>query len=175
MLWLLVNRYPQEKITLVGHSVGGVVARLTLVRSKIPHIRALISIASPHLGTPLAEEALDATSNPWPVEIIKDFFGGSDYQTLKYSRGLYIDIVQPWPGSLLFWLNGQPHPQIEYVSVVRSQPFTLWGDMLVPGTSQNMNNLPALAGKSKLYTTASGHSLNPGDGILLTEILKNLQ
>lgn len=175
MLWFLAKRYPQEKMILVGHSVGGVVARLTLVRSKIPSVRALITIASPHLGTPLAEEALDATDDPWPVEVVKDFFTGDNYQILKYSRGLYIDIVQPRPGSLLFWLNGQPHPNITYVSIVRTQPFNLWGDRLVPGTSQNMNNVPALAGRSALYTTASGHALNPGDGILLARILKRLK
>lgn len=175
MIGFLVHRYPKEKIILVGHSVGGVVARLTLVRRAIPHLTALITIASPHLGTPLAEEALDATSSPWPLEIAKDFFGGNHYQTLKYSRGLYSDIVRPWPGSLLFWLNGQPHPKIAYVSVVRSRPFVLWGDILVPGTSQDMNNLPAFAGRSTRHVTASGHALNPGDGMLLVRILKDLK
>ena len=174
MLWFLSAKYPKEKIVLVGHSVGGVVARLTLVRSKIPNITALITIASPHLGTPLAEEALDATSSPWPVEIVKDFFGGNSYQTLKYSRGLYIDIVRPWPGTLLHWLNHQPHPPIHYVSIVRSQPFVLWGDILVPGASQDMNNLPSLAGKSTRHVTVSGHGLNPGDGVLLAQILETL-
>ncbi|MEO5362601.1 MAG: hypothetical protein H7838_03130 [Magnetococcus sp. DMHC-8] len=174
MLLFLASRHPKEKIIVVGHSVGGVVARLVLVRSQVPNATALITIASPHLGTPRAEEALDATSSIWPVEVFKDFFGGGGYQTLKYSRGLYIDIVRPFPGSLLFWLNGQPHPPIKYVSVVRSQPFVLWGDLLVPGTSQDMNNVPPVAGKSTLYTTASGHVLNPGDGQLLVQILKGL-
>ncbi len=48
------------------------------------------------------------------------------------------------------------------------------GDLLVPGASQDMNNLPPVAGKSTLYTTASGHPLNPGDGQLLVQILKTL-
>ncbi len=174
MLLFLANQHPKEKIILVGHSVGGVVARLVLVRTPIPNVSTLITIASPHLGTPLAEEALDATSNIWPVEVVKDFFGGDEYQTLKYSRGLYIDIVRPWPGSLLHWLNNQPHPAVRYISIVRSQPFVLWGDMLVPGASQDMNNVPPLSGKSTLYTTTSGHILNPGDGLLLTQILKGL-
>lgn len=172
ILLFLTTRHPNEKIILVGHSVGGVVARLVLVRSQVPNVAALITIASPHLGTPLAEEALDATSSIWPVEMFKDVFGGSSYQTLKYSRGLYIDIVRPWRGSLLYWLNGQIHPPIKYVSIVRNQPFVLWGDLLVPGTSQDMNNVPSIAGRSKLYTIASGHVLNPGDGLLLIQILK---
>ncbi|MBF0182827.1 MAG: alpha/beta fold hydrolase [Magnetococcales bacterium] len=174
MLRFINSQHPKEKIILVGHSVGGVVARLVLVRSQIPNAHALITIASPHLGTPLAETALNATSDIWPVEVIKDFFGGNSYQTLRYSRGLYIDIVRPWPGSLLFWLNGQPHPPLKYVSIVRSQPFVLWGDLLVPGTSQDMNHVPPLAGKATLYTSATGHELHPGDGPLLLTILKSL-
>ncbi|MEO5340861.1 MAG: alpha/beta fold hydrolase [Magnetococcus sp. MYC-9] len=172
MLFSLVQQHPKEKIILVGHSVGGVVARLVLVRSQIPNVAALITIASPHLGTPLAEEALDATSSIWPVEVFKDFFGGSGYQTLKYSRGLYVDIVRPWPGSLLHWLNGQPHPPVRYVSIVRNRPFVLWGDLLVPGSSQDMNNVPAVGGRSTLYSTPSGHPLNAADGMLLVQILK---
>lgn len=175
MLLFLANRHPKEKLILVGHSVGGVVARLVLVRSPIPNVAALMTIASPHLGTPLAEEALDATSSIWPVEVFKDIFGGGQYQTLKYSRGLYMDIVRPRHGSLLYWLNGQSHPPIKYFSVVRNQPFVLWGDLLVPGTSQDMNHIPAIAGRSKLYTMASGHVLNPGDGMLLTQILKEFE
>ncbi|MBF0096384.1 MAG: alpha/beta hydrolase [Magnetococcales bacterium] len=174
MLRFVNSRHPKEKIILVGHSVGGVVARLVLVRAQIPNAAALITIASPHLGTPLAETALDATSDIWPVEVIKDIFAGDGYQTLKYSRGLYIDIVRPWPGSLLYWLNSQPHPPLKYVSVVRTQPFVLWGDLLVPGNSQDMNQVPPLAGKSTLYSTASGHALNPGDAPLLLQILKSL-
>ncbi len=174
MLRYITSRHAKEKIILVGHSVGGVVARLVLVRSQVPNVSALITIASPHLGTPLAETALNATSDIWPVEVIKDIFAGGGYQTLKYSRGLYIDIVRPWPGSLLYWLNNQAHPPLKYISVVRSQPYVLWGDLLVPGNSQDMNQIRALAGKSTLYTSATGHELHPGDGQLLLEILKKL-
>lgn len=174
MLTLLNQRHPKEPIVLVGHSVGGVVARLALVKQYLPNVVALITIASPHLGTPRAEQALDATYDPWPIEVVKSFFGGSRYQTLKNSRGLYRDIVQPWPGSLLFWLNKQSHPKIHYFSVVRSRPFVLWGDALVPGTSQDMNNVQPLTGQSKRYVTVSSHELNPGDGMVLLNILKTL-
>lgn len=174
MVRFLGMRYPKEKVILVGHSVGGVVARLMVVRSRPANVSALITIASPHLGTPVAESALDATTSFWPIEVLKDIFGGYNYQTLKYSRGLYIDIVRPWPGSLLFWLNGQPHPAIRYVSIVRTRPFVLWGDLLVPGSSQDMNNVPALAGRSTLYTSATGHAIQPSDGALLSEILNTL-
>ena len=40
-----------EQIILVGHSVGGVVARLYMVEHAKNDLIALITIASPHLGT----------------------------------------------------------------------------------------------------------------------------
>ncbi len=174
LLNLITARHPKESVILVGHSVGGLVLRLALVQGRVTNPSALITIASPHLGTPRAEQALNATNDWWPTEVIKDFFGGDSYQTLKFSRGLYIDIVRQHPGSLLFWLNNQPHPNIRYVSIVRGTPFALWGDLLVPGFSQEMNNIPALRGRSTLYTVGSGHALNPIDGFTLVTLLKDL-
>ncbi len=171
MVWFLNAQHPDERIILAGHSVGGVVARLALVRRQIPNAAALITIASPHLGTPRAEQALDATDGSFPFGMMRDFFGGSGYQTLKYSRGLYIDIIQPYPGSFLHWLNLQPHPAIGYHAIARGGPFILSGDILVPGYSQDMNRVPALAGRSTLFTIGTGHFLTPADGQLLVEIL----
>ncbi|MBF0126362.1 MAG: hypothetical protein HQM02_04035 [Magnetococcales bacterium] len=174
LLQRLATRHPKERFILAGHSVGGLVLRLALVQGRVPNPAALITIAAPHLGTPRAEQALDATNDWGPVEILKDFFGGGGYQTLKFSRGLYLDIVRQHPGSLLFWLNHQPHPRIPYFSVVRGTPFVLWGDMLVPGPSQDMNNIPLLRGRSTLHTLGTGHELGLPDGFTLANILQGL-
>ncbi|MBF0342262.1 MAG: hypothetical protein HQL95_15050 [Magnetococcales bacterium] len=174
MLRLLAARHSRERFLLVGHSVGGVVLRLALIRGDVPNPAALITIASPHLGTPRAEQALDATDDPWPVEVVKDIFGGGDYQTLKVSRGLYLDIVRQQPGSLLFWLNHQPHPEIRYVSILRGGPFVM-GDILVPGISQEMNNIPALRGRATSLIAGSGHELAWPDGYLLASQLEKLR
>ncbi|MGB1012396.1 MAG: esterase/lipase family protein, partial [Thiolinea sp.] len=45
----------KEPLALTGHSAGGVVARHWLVTANNVPVNALITIASPHLGTPLAE------------------------------------------------------------------------------------------------------------------------
>ncbi|PVV26443.1 MAG: hypothetical protein B6D74_01315, partial [gamma proteobacterium symbiont of Ctena orbiculata] len=58
MLALVAQRHPDEPIILVGHSAGGVVARMALVRGGVKNQKALITIASPHLGTVRAVEAL---------------------------------------------------------------------------------------------------------------------
>jgi pimeloyl-ACP methyl ester carboxylesterase len=166
------SRHPGEKVTLVGHSAGGVVARLALVRGGPGQVRRLITIAAPHLGTRRALEALDATHDSWPIGMIKDFFGGGLYHTVKASSPLLVDLAPAVPGSLLYWLNAQPHPDIEYVSVIRTTPEGLAGDVVVPGFSQDMNQVPALRGRSRVVAAPSPHELLPADGALLAMLLR---
>ncbi|MBF0109858.1 MAG: alpha/beta fold hydrolase [Magnetococcales bacterium] len=169
----LGRRHPGQPLIIVGHSAGGVVARLALVRGQLPPVRALITIAAPHLGTPRAEMALDAISDPWPLEVFKDFFVGGPYPLLRESSGLLFDLARPFPGSLLFALNLAPHPDIRYISVIRTQPF-LFGDTLVPGFSQDMNRIPALAGKAEVVLVPGDHPLHPGDGMVLQQLIRKL-
>ncbi len=170
-------RHPREKLTLVGHSAGGVVARLLLVRYGKGKVHRLVTIAAPHLGTHRAVQALDAVDDgglfgPIKEWIVRNEIGSGLYRTLKLSRGILFDLVPPAPGTLLWWLNGQPHPKIEYVSVIRSAGFFIAGDLLVPPFSQDMNRVPALRGRSKVYVTPQGHQLTPADGLLLARILR---
>lgn len=168
--------HPGEEIALIGHSAGGVVARLMLVQHGAGKVKKLITIAAPHLGTDRAIRALDAVDDDGMFGFIKEWFvreeiGDGLYRTLKVSRGILFNLVPPAPGTLLHWLNLQPHPDIEYVSVVRSSGYVIAGDLVVPPFSQDMNRVPALRGRSKLYITVQGHALTPNDGRLLAEIL----
>jgi pimeloyl-ACP methyl ester carboxylesterase len=165
---------PDESLVIVGHSAGGIVARMALVTGNIRNVKALITIASPHLGTTLANRALKATDESGIFGGIKSFFGGSGYHTLRRSRGLLFDLTSPYPGSLLYWLNAQPHPDIRYVSVVRLDPVGFAGDELVPGYSQDMNNVPSLHGSSSVIITPAGHTLVTEDGNTLLQILNEL-
>ncbi|MBF0414450.1 MAG: alpha/beta hydrolase [Magnetococcales bacterium] len=169
----LAHARPGQSLILVGHSVGGVVARAALTRGGLPSVKALITIAAPHLGTPRAEQALDAISDPWPIEVFKEFFIGGPYPLLRDSRDVLQDLTRPVPGSLLFALNTTFHPDIRYISVVRSQSFVL-GDSLVPAFSQDMNQVPALAGKSQVVLVAGDHPLFPGDGFTLEKMIHAL-
>ncbi|RTZ74812.1 MAG: hypothetical protein DSZ02_04545 [Gammaproteobacteria bacterium] len=168
--------HPDENITLVGHSAGGVVARLMLVQYGKGKVDRLITIAAPHLGTDKAIRALDAVDDDGMFGFIKEWFvkreiGNGLYRTLKVSRGILFNLVPPAPGTLLYWLNIQPHPDIEYISIVRSAGYVIAGDLVVPPFSQDMNQVPALRGKSKVYITYQGHELTPADGVLLARIL----
>lgn len=175
MLNTIRQRQPGEALIIAGHSAGGVVARMSLVRGGAADVSALITIASPHIGTTRAEQALDATDESGPFGIVKSVFGGSGYDTLRHSRGLLFDLTRPYPGNMLYWLNSQPHPDIKYYSVVRLNPVGFAGDELVPGFSQDMNNVPALHGSSHVITTPAGHTLVPQDANTLIHILGQLQ
>lgn len=165
------QQHKGEPIAIVGHSAGGVAARAVLVLGGGRNVKSLITIASPHMGTVRAEQALDATDIPFPFSIVADFFGGDTYDIARHSRSLYLDLVRPYPGSFLFWLNAQQHPDIKYVSVVRGQNGIGWGDYVVPAYSQDMNNVASLRGKSSLVTIAAEHALTPADGSAILDML----
>lgn len=172
----LSTRYPDESINLVGHSAGGVVARLTLVQYGAGNVKRLITLAAPHLGTDKAIKALNASNDSGMFGFIKealvrDAIGDGMYNTLQHSRGILVDLTPPAPGSMLFWLNGQAHPDIEYISIIRSAGYNIAGDIAVPPFSQDMNQIPVLAGKSRPVVVLQGHELTPQDGKLLADIL----
>lgn len=172
----LRQQHPDEAFILAGHSAGGVVSRLATLRGNTARINTLITIASPHLGTYRASQALDVVNSkpffcPGPgFDFMKSFFGGNDYDYLKHSRGALIDLLPPSSGNLLTWANLEPHPDIQYHSIIRYSP-NRPADNIVPAYSQDMNQIPALAGKAVLWPTATGHSLNPDDAYILLNIL----
>ncbi|MBC8210600.1 MAG: alpha/beta fold hydrolase [Gammaproteobacteria bacterium] len=169
------DRYPADKIIIVGHSLGGVVARLALIRHGAPNVKALITIASPHLGTALAYHGLDEVSDPFPINKIKEFFGGSRYDTLIRSKGMLHDILPAIPGRLLHWLNTRAHPPIQYFSVVRSGFNGALGDPIVPGFSQDMANVEAIGKSSTRLIQGFSHELSVLDGYALVNILTQLE
>ena len=163
----LKKRHPNEKTILVGHSAGGVVARLAMVKNKALDIYGLITIAAPHLGTDTAEAAnLIANS---PMGMVAPFLGAG---TLNRSRQLYADLVRERPGTLLFQLNRKPHPKAHYVAIIRQEAFALWGDNTVPAWSQDMRNVPALKGKTQAMTGGDEHGLEREDGQRILAILQ---
>ncbi len=173
------KRHPDEPITLVGHSAGGVVARMALVRHRPPGVVRLISIAAPHHGTWRAYQALDAVDTdgmfgPFKRWEVKRRLGGQLYYTLKASRGVLFDLTPPRPGNMLFWLNAQQHPDIEYVSIIRSGTLFMPGDRFVPPFSQDMRRLRPVGQDSLAYLSPQGHLLSPQDGQVIANLLREL-
>ena len=156
-------KHPQNSLVLVGHSAGGVVARLVMVRSGIA-IEGLITISSPHLGTDKAELAYNMSNSPFAW--IASFFG---LNTINRSRDLYRDLMREHPSSLIFWLNRQPHPKAFYASIVR-----IVGDKWVAPYSQDLNDVPALRGLATTITSVGTHHLQPADGAILVDLLNRM-
>jgi len=172
------HHHPDEAITLVGHSAGGVVARMTLVRHRPAGVQRLITIAAPHLGTSRALQALDAVDDDWPPPLrqirrweVRRRLGAPLYHTLRASRGVLQDLLPAHPGTLLYWLNRQPHPDIEYIALIRGGALHLPGDHLVPPFSQDMRQVSAIGTRAHTYTTPPGHRLRPHDGRVLAALL----
>jgi len=160
----------QEPLILVGHSAGGVVARSWLTKKNAKPTKALITIASPHLGTPLAGLASIASKTPL-VEAGRMM----GLKNFRKSKGVYIDLKQEQKGNYIHWLNHQRHPAISYVSIIRSNKRGLNKfDFVVPVNSQNMNNISAMRGQSATLLTDGDHFLTHNDGVYINDLVNKI-
>lgn len=161
MLESLHMAYPNEPITLVGHSAGGLIARFVMINRPDLNINRLVTIATPHLGTKLATMGYMIKSTP--MGMMAEMF---DMDPLPGDSDLLDELRPPKRGNFIGWLGYQSHPPAAYISIVRRG-----GDDYVSAFSQNMNNVPALRGRSQVIYTPGGHALNPFDGGILARIL----
>jgi triacylglycerol lipase len=163
-LHIIQQRHLEAEFILVGHSLGGVVARLSMVKARFPII-GLVTIASPHLGTDKAEIGRWIADSP--LSLITPFIGLGN---VNRSRNLFLDLEREYPASPLFNLNRTPHPEAVYISVVRVEEDSFWTAM-VPNYSQDMNNIPALRGKAITIRSLGSHYLQPADAPSLASLL----
>jgi len=159
----LADVYPNEKVIVVGHSLGGLTARLSLVKNGVFQVKALITIASPHLGTDLALIGMQELDDNFMSRWFKRMFSGGRYQMLENSAPVIYDILPERPGNMLYALNRQPHPDIPYFSIVRSYPNGQLGDQIVPGYSQDMHSVAAIRQRSTRILQGSRHDLTQQD------------
>ena len=162
----LLQLYPEQDIILVGHSAGGVLARYVMVQQPQLNIAMLISIASPHLGTDTAEFGKMLGNSP--LAMIAPMIGAN---TLNLSQNLYNDLLPEMPHRFLYWLNRQPHPDAEYISIVRDKESPTGGDFVVPPDSQYLENVFNLRYRARSFVVPGTHSLSPSDGVLLIDLL----
>lgn len=158
-----------EPIMLVGHSAGGVVARYWLVTYNTLPMNTLMTIAAPHLGTPLANAA--DLLNTTPLARMANVAGVS---ALKEARHLARDLREEASGNFVYWLNRQQHPAIRYVSVIRDSERPDNADFVVPPHRQNMNNVLALRGQSYAIRSQRDHFLSVEDGYRIASVALTL-
>ncbi|TXH68938.1 MAG: hypothetical protein E6Q83_11515 [Thiothrix sp.] len=155
----------KEPLSLVGHSAGGLVGRYWLVTLNTVPVHTLITIATPHTGTPWADLSEVAMNTP-----LADLAAGFGIN-LPRSRQLYTELREERPGNFLYWLNHQAHPAIRYVSIVRQSKRPESSDLVVPPHSQNMHNVFALNGQTETVFSEGQHDLNANDGYRIAKIL----
>jgi pimeloyl-ACP methyl ester carboxylesterase len=162
---------PDQAILITGHSAGGVVARLFMVEHPEDRVAALITLASPHLGADTAQLGLMAGVETFAW--LDAWFGT---RTFSRFQSLLKDLSPEQPDNLLGWLNRQKHPAALYVSIVREAD-NVWegGDLLVPSSSQDMNQVAALRGRAKTVRVRSGHELSHADGELMLHIIDSMR
>ncbi len=163
------EKHQDEQIILVGHSAGGVVARLLMVEHSTDDVVALITIASPHLGTNKAEIAQTVLQ---PIIALLEPLPG--LEKLYPSQGLLFDLMPNRTDNLIGWLNFQEHPPAKYYSIVRVNDDGSTFDFIVPSWSQDMNQVYALRGRSETYNVKSMHALSIKDAKVLQKILIDL-
>jgi len=158
-----------EPITLVGHSAGGITARLYVLDPARQPVNGLITIAAPHLGTPAANLAYLAGNSP--IGMMASMIGENELQD---GRGLFLDLKEEKPYNFLYWMNHQAHPDIHYASIIRRND-SIAGpnkfDFIVPANSQNMNHIWALRNRSGIALSKDNHSLNGKDGKIVADVL----
>ncbi|MCU7801063.1 MAG: hypothetical protein KZQ70_13225 [gamma proteobacterium symbiont of Lucinoma myriamae] len=163
-------RFPEQKIHLVAHSAGGIITRLSLVNSYSQgekyNVVQLITIATPHLGSPIAK-IIEKASNT-PIGFIAPLIGADE---INRAEILYKQLSPEDKNHFLFWLNRQPHPAMKYTSVIRGDGSIMKGDWLVPSGSQNMAFVPAIGMNAHTVTTPGDHNLKFADGFILQKLL----
>ncbi|MFZ1388957.1 MAG: alpha/beta fold hydrolase [Thiolinea sp.] len=157
----------KEPLTLVGHSAGGLVGRYWLVNHQTVRVHTLITIATPHTGTPWADISESAVNTP-----LAEFVAGMGID-LANAKRLYSELREERPGTFLYWLNHQAHPAIRYVSIVRKSKRPDSVDFVVPAHSQNMDRVFALNGHTETVFSEGRHFLNANDGYRIAKILSN--
>ncbi len=171
----LADVYPNDQVIIVGHSLGGLTARLSLVKNGQFQVKALITIASPHLGTDLAMVGMDQLNDNIIMKMIKRMFGGGRYQALERSAPVIYDILPEQPGNILHALNRQPHPNIAYFSIVRSYRDGRLGDPIVPGYSQNMHSVAAIRRRSVRILQGYQHELTQQDALSILNAIDQVK
>lgn len=137
-----------------------------MTSAQVP-VEALVTIASPHVGTPMAQLTRMLLANADILNLASQLGFGH----LKDADHLFADLREERPGTYLYWLNHQPHPPIRYAAIVRSgkQPESL--DFIVPEYSQDMNRVYAIKNRAERWNSADGHLLSANDGHLLAAIM----
>lgn len=108
----LAQNFPGRKVNLVGHSLGGLVARYYASVLGDEQVASITTIASPHLGSPVANWAVrEVKENGTWFQMFKFF--GYDFSKRRFLGELTTDSMQN-----IFNVKIQNRVAVKYFSVV---------------------------------------------------------
>ncbi len=167
----------KEPVILVGHSSGGVVARLYSLapeQRRVP-VAGVITIASPNLGTPWAKLGWQMLRSPMG-RMLKEMDDKSE--RLYAARYLLWELASDKRGNTVHRMAYMRHPEgVKYISFVHTRRFggrrlDDWAGLLVPPKYQDLRRVPALSGRAISIPVSAGHQLDKRDGWLLAQVLR---
>ncbi len=109
-LGAIVRRLSPKKVIVVAHSMGGIDARYAVWRYD-PHnlIKAVITINTPHLGTPLAEWAIERGS--FIARLVRSLDEGGLHQLTPEAMVRFNERVQTPPSTKFLALGSYEAPE----------------------------------------------------------------
>jgi pimeloyl-ACP methyl ester carboxylesterase len=161
----LQQQAPEQSFSIIAHSVGGIVARLAIIENPKLKVKRIITIASPHGGTGMAEAAELIAKTP--ISILAPIV---DADIINQSEILLNQLQREEPGSFLFWLNRQQHPDITYISIVRSDGTLFNKDFYVPSVNQDLRGVLGIK-KAISYPSYGKHELQYRDGFIIAQLV----
>ena len=118
----------REKIVVVAHSMGGLVARAYMAQAAANRIARFITLGAPHHGSRIASLGLFECAqqmryqSPW-IEMLEDMEAASlpDVPTLSIYT-LNDDLAYPPESSVLEWAENVPVSAVGHVGLMFSEP-----------------------------------------------------
>ncbi|SIO10670.1 PGAP1-like protein [Sulfurivirga caldicuralii] len=167
----------KEPVILVGHSSGGIVARLYSLapeKWRVP-VAGVITIASPNLGTPWAKLGWQMLRSPMG-RMLKEMDDKSE--RLYAARYLLWELASDKRGNTIHRMAYMRHPEgVKYISLVHMRKWggrrmDDWVGMMVPPKYQDLRRVPALSGRAMTIPVSAGHQLDKRDGWVLAQLLR---
>ena len=168
------------RLAIVGHSMGGLVARMALAEPAIPHVERVVLLGTPNRGSFAAVQALrgtyavvrklarlvgNASAESLTTQVFSSF--PSLYDLLPAGDGMRIDLFDPQ-----HWPHCGPRPRAELLAAARAtraqlppadERFTL-----IAGTGQETVTAVARVRDQFIYTlTRDGDGTVPTDSATL--------
>lgn len=107
----LQKKFKDQKVHIIAHSIGGLVARYTVSELKNTNIISISTIGTPHRGTPLADWAVEQMEQDTIFyELIKFF--GQDFKGWRFLPQITLEAMNNFNNRVLNSYN------VEYFSVV---------------------------------------------------------